>query len=209
MHATWAGRGETVDFVGDDVAVGSQALSWYCCIGVARAVSETKRGILLGCTDELALLPLSNTIFQVWSDEGVSSRIIDIDSERERVAQKHGATLGDNLGDLHMHLRLLLFASLLTELQIVDDGGKKTFNICKLATAGRNLKVELDELDSSGVGLDDLALEVVEVGKTQLVMGTLGLEGSGGLNLVVLCVAVLAGKGHDDDFAEIGDRCEQ
>jgi hypothetical protein len=36
-----------------------------------------------------------------------------------------------------------------------------------------------------------------------------GLDGAGGLDFVVLEAAVLAGEGHDDDLAEVGDDGEE
>lgn len=36
-------------------------------------------------------------------------------------------------------------------------------------------------------------------------MCALGLDGAGGLDLIVLEAAVFAGEGHDDNLAEVGD----
>lgn len=78
-----------------------------------------------------------------------------------------------------------------------------------MALACGDLEVELDELDGGAVGLDYLAGEIVEGGQTELVVGALGLDGAGGLDLVVLEAAVRAGEGHDYYFAEVGDLGEE
>lgn len=209
VHAAGAGGREAVHLVGDDVAVCG------CARLVARVVERGISGVvgvakaeglvLLGRPGEFVLLPLADAVLEVGRDEGVAGGVVDVDAERERLARQHGLCLVDDLGDLVEDFGGLLLARLLTHLEVVDDAREQALDICQLAAAGGDLEVDLDELDSRGVGLDDLAGEVVERGQAQFVVCALGLDGAGGLDLIVLQAAVFAGKGHDDDLAEVGD----
>ncbi|KAI6756579.1 hypothetical protein HG530_011177 [Fusarium avenaceum] len=207
-HAARACCGEAVNLIGDDIAIGSQARV-QCFPSVGIGIGDTKSGVLLRSSGILVLLPLTNTILKIGCDEGVASRVIEPDTEGERLAVQHGATLGDDFGNLGVKLRNLLLSRLLSHLEIINDSSQKALNVCELATTGRNLKIQLDELDGGSIRLDNLSREVGKVCQAQFVVCSLGLEATGRLDFVVLEVAVFAGEGHDNDLAEVGDHSKK
>lgn len=208
VHAARTAGWEAVYFVGDDFTVCREARVGVVgrCFG---GVAETEEGVLFRGADKLALLPFSYAVFEVGCDEGIAGRVIDIEAEGKCVAGEHGTSFGDDLGNLFGNFGRLLFAGFLVHFEVIHDGGKQTLDIRELAAAGGDLKIHFDELDGGGVGLDDLPRKVFEAGETKLVVCSFWLDGAGSLDLVVLHVAVLAGEGHDDNFAKVGDRCEK
>lgn len=208
VHAAGAAGWEAVYFVGDDFAVGGEA--WVGEVGcVLGAVAEAERGVLLGGADEFALFPLAYAVFEIGCDEGVAGWVVDIEAEGECGAGEHGAAFGDDFAYFFGDFGGLFLASFLVHFEVVNDGAEEALDVGELATARGDLEIHLDEFDRCRVGFDHLPGEVFECGETQLVVCSFWLHRAGGLDLVVLGVAVVAGEGHDDYFAEVGNHCEE
>ena len=106
------------------------------------------------------LLPLAHAVARVRGDERVACRVVDGDTEGERLASQHFSALSNNLLNLSVDLGFLFLALLLAECEVVDDGRQETLDVGELALAGGNLDVQLDKLNDGGIRLDNSALEI-------------------------------------------------
>lgn len=115
----------------------------------------------------------------------------------------------DNALNLLVHLGHDCLALVLLQFQILRHHGQDTLHIGQLTATGRDLEINVLHLQHGRVALDDLPARVLGGLCFECDLSSALLNLACGLDLGVLQVAVRALKGHDDDFAEVGDLGEQ
>lgn len=91
----------------------------------------------------------------------------------------------------------------LITLEIINNGGQETLDRGQLSTLGRNLKVNLGNLDSGGIGLDELTVEIGLAGDLAVVNGASNSDSVGLLELIRAVSAVRAVESHQDHLTEV------
>ncbi|KAH3685335.1 hypothetical protein WICPIJ_003687 [Wickerhamomyces pijperi] len=145
----------------------------------------------------------------VWNelDPRVTSWIVDFESQRQSTLGTFdgGLDLGDELFDTVMD-RLVNFKSfLLAGLQVVDHLSQEALDVGHLASLWWNLDIQLFEVTSGGLLLDDLSVEILLGFDSQSVLGALFLDRTGWLQLGVLEPTVVTLETHDDDLGKVWD----
>ncbi len=186
-----------VDLVGDDVAILVEAGS--------DGIRETQGSILLGIAEVFTLRPLAHPIARIRGDEGVTSRVVDVHAEGK-------ASPASIARPLVMISWILANTSGVCSLRASwSDSRSSRMLVNKPSTfvswprpAGTSTSSSMN-LTVAVSDLDNLAFEVGERRKAQLVMSAFELEGARGLDLIILEAAVVAREGHDNDLAEVRD----
>jgi hypothetical protein len=209
-----AGRalsGESVDLVVDDLRVESFALigGGGLILRGIRVIGNAQFFILFVGTEVFAALVLLGVVLTNGrGDPAVSSVVVQADGEGEAISFQNILQLVDNGLKSIMEFGGLLFAGGLIASETFVNLLNQTLNICQLTVARWRLNSQGINLECGDIALDDLLLHVVLVLDDDGVRATFLLDLTGGLDRVVLEVAVLAFEGLEDNITEVGNANE-